>query len=108
MSDLAATIRSVTDLWDEPLDEVRDVPQIVNAILASDWLAAEKAKWQAEGVMALGSLLVDISRVTVVTAGGRAYESAYDAFDGIEIHIQDDGRTLKVLPAREKGSDDER
>lgn len=32
---LAETIRHVTDLWDEPLDEVRDVPQIVNAILAA-------------------------------------------------------------------------
>lgn len=33
---LTAAIRSVTDQWDEPLDEVHDIPQIVNAILASD------------------------------------------------------------------------
>lgn len=32
---LAEAIRAVTDLWDEPLDEVRDVPQIVNALIAS-------------------------------------------------------------------------
>jgi hypothetical protein len=32
---LAAAIRSVTDLWDEPLDEVHDIPPIVNAILAA-------------------------------------------------------------------------
>jgi hypothetical protein len=37
---LAEVIRSVTDLWDEPLDEVHDIPGIVNAILASNWLAA--------------------------------------------------------------------
>lgn len=34
---LTKIIRSVTDRWDEPLDEVHDVPQIVNAILAADW-----------------------------------------------------------------------
>lgn len=34
---LSATVRAVTDLWDEPLDEVHDVPQIVNAILAAGW-----------------------------------------------------------------------
>lgn len=32
---LAKAIRAVTDLWDEPLDEVHDVPQIVNGLLAS-------------------------------------------------------------------------
>lgn len=32
---LARTIAEVTDQWDEPLDEVRDIPQIVNALLAS-------------------------------------------------------------------------
>ena len=31
---VARTIRSVTDLWDEPLDEVRDVPPIADALLA--------------------------------------------------------------------------
>jgi hypothetical protein len=36
---LAKIIAGVTDLWDEPLDEVHDIPQIVNAILASPWLA---------------------------------------------------------------------
>lgn len=34
---LTATIRAVTDLWDEPLDEVHDIPKIVNAILADGW-----------------------------------------------------------------------
>ena len=33
-SELARVIRNVTDAWEEPLDEVHDVPQIVNAILA--------------------------------------------------------------------------
>ena len=31
---LSRAIREVTDLWEEPLDEVHDVPQIVNAVLA--------------------------------------------------------------------------
>ena len=35
--DLARVIAGVTDLWDEPLDEVHDIPQIVNAILAAGW-----------------------------------------------------------------------
>ncbi len=34
---MAEAIRSVTDLWDEPLDEVRDVPQVVNALIAAGW-----------------------------------------------------------------------
>lgn len=34
---LIAIIRSVTDGWDEPLDEVHDIPPIVNAILAAGW-----------------------------------------------------------------------
>jgi len=48
---LAGVIQSVTDNWDEPLDEVHDVPQIVNAILASDWLAQVKATARAEGAV---------------------------------------------------------
>jgi hypothetical protein len=34
---LARTIAEVTDQWDEPLDEVHDIPQIVNAVLAAGW-----------------------------------------------------------------------
>ncbi|PVU81350.1 hypothetical protein DDP54_15730 (plasmid) [Cellulomonas sp. WB94] len=36
--ELARVIRDVTDAWEEPLDEVHDVPQIVNAVLA--WQAS--------------------------------------------------------------------
>lgn len=32
---LTQIIRSVTDLWDEPLDDVHDIPPIVTALLAS-------------------------------------------------------------------------
>ena len=35
--DLTKVIKSVTDLWDEPLDDVHDLPQIVNAILAAGY-----------------------------------------------------------------------
>lgn len=40
-----------------------------------------------------------VSRVTVVSLDGVAFEM-YDLYqDGIEIHLQDDGRTLKIFPA---------
>ena len=45
---LAVLIRSTTDTWDEPLDEVHDVPQIVNAILGSEWLAARDRRVAAQ------------------------------------------------------------
>lgn len=35
--ELDRIICEVTDLWDEPLDEVHDVPQIRNAILAAGY-----------------------------------------------------------------------
>jgi hypothetical protein len=34
---LVKIVATVTDGWDEPLDEVHDIPQIVNAILAAGW-----------------------------------------------------------------------
>jgi hypothetical protein len=40
---LAEAIRSVTDLWDEPLDEVHDIPPIVNAILAEARIVQARA-----------------------------------------------------------------
>lgn len=41
--------------------------------------------------------LDDVTRITVVGPdGGRAHE-AY-GYAGVELHLQDDGRTLKVLP----------
>lgn len=33
-AELTEVIRSVTYLWDEPLDEVHDIPPIVNALAA--------------------------------------------------------------------------
>ncbi len=41
----------------------------------------------------------DVTRVTVVTnQEGVAFEQ-YDAYsDGVELHLQDDGRTLKIFP----------
>lgn len=40
-----------------------------------------------------------VTRITVVTdQTGRAFEQ-YNAFiDGVEVHLQDDGRTLKIFP----------
>lgn len=40
----------------------------------------------------------DVTRITVVTDEGRVFEK-YGAYaNGVELHLQDDGRTLKVLP----------
>lgn len=39
-----------------------------------------------------------VTRITVVTESGVEYER-YNAFvGGVEIHLQDDGRTLKIFP----------
>lgn len=38
---LAQVIQSVTDNWDEPLDDLHDVRPIVNAILADGWTPPE-------------------------------------------------------------------
>lgn len=42
--------------------------------------------------------LPDVSRVTVVSEDGVEFEK-YNLYEnGIEIHLQDDGRTLKIFP----------
>lgn len=61
-SSLSAIIRTVTDQWDEPLDEVHDIPQIANAIIASDWLSTfvkEQVKAEADGLRARAASLAD-------------------------------------------------
>lgn len=46
----------------------------------------------------------NVTRVTLVGKNGLAYED-YNLFKGgAEIHIQDDGRTLKVFPLTQEGS----
>jgi len=41
----------------------------------------------------------DVTRLTVVGPHGMAFER-YDLFpNGVELHLQDDGRTLKLFPA---------
>lgn len=43
-----------------------------------------------------------ITRITVVTDEGREFEK-YGAYEnGVVLSIQDDGRTLKVFPARKE------
>lgn len=49
--------------------------------------------------------LAKVTRVTVVSHEGRVLD-LYNAYsNGVEIHLQDDGRTLKVFPR--KGESDE-
>lgn len=44
--------------------------------------------------------LPDVSRITVVSDAGREFEK-YDLYEnGVEVHLQDDGRTLKIFPRR--------
>lgn len=43
--------------------------------------------------------LTDVTRITVVTEDGNIFEK-YNAFKhGVELHVQDDGRTLKIINA---------
>lgn len=43
--------------------------------------------------------LTDVTRITVVTETGIMFEK-YNAFKhGVELHVQDDGRTLKIIHA---------
>lgn len=60
---LSEVIRAVTDLWDEPLDEVHDVPQIANAILAAGYVPADRLA----AVQAEVERLKDINRELVDT-----------------------------------------
>ena len=46
-----------------------------------------------------------VTRITVVTEDGNIFEK-YGAFEhGVELHIQDDGRTLKVMNAEKRTYD---
>ena len=45
--------------------------------------------------------LPDVTRITVVSDGGVEFEK-YDLYEnGIEVHLQDDGLTLKIFPRRD-------
>lgn len=46
-------------------------------------------------------ILPAVTRVTIVSKNGREYER-FQLWDpeGVEIHIQDDGKTIKVFPLR--------
>ena len=42
-----------------------------------------------------------VTRITAVSDKGREFE-AYDLYDnGVELHLQDDGKTLKIFPRKE-------
>jgi hypothetical protein len=41
----------------------------------------------------------EVTRITVVDENGRAFEQW--GFPGVELHLQDDGRTLKIFPISE-------
>ena len=48
-------------------------------------------------------LLPAVTRVTVVSDKGVEFEK-YNLFEeGVEIHLQDDGRTLKIFPRSSDG-----
>jgi hypothetical protein len=46
----------------------------------------------------------DVSRVTVVSDEGLEYEAYGLYLDGVELHLQDNGRTLKIFPRREESA----
>ena len=42
-----------------------------------------------------------VTRITIVSDKGREFE-AYDLYDnGVELQLQDDGKTLKIFPRKE-------
>lgn len=50
--------------------------------------------------------LTDVTRITVVTEEGNIFEK-YNAYkNGVELHVQDDGRTLKIMNAERRRSHD--
>lgn len=58
------------------------------------------------GFLSRGNPLKDVTRVTVVTDVGREFEKFNAYADGVSILVQDDGRTLKIIPRRlEDGGD---
>lgn len=47
--------------------------------------------------------LPDVTRITVVSDAGREFEK-YDLFEGgVDLFLQDDGRTLKIFPKLKVG-----
>lgn len=45
--------------------------------------------------------LTEVTRVIVVSDEGREFEK-YDLYKkGVELHLQDDGKTLKIFPRKE-------
>lgn len=46
--DLETIIYNATNNWDEPLDEVHDIPQISNAIIAAGWQERQPIQVTAE------------------------------------------------------------
>ena len=55
--DLACAIREVTDGWEEPLDEVHDVPQIINAVLAYLATTTRLEPWESIALSVATSML---------------------------------------------------
>lgn len=50
--------------------------------------------------MTLKSIHEEVTRITLVTEDGVEFER-YDMYpDGVEVHLQDDGRTLKIFPRK--------
>jgi hypothetical protein len=55
------------------------------------------------GVIPPPIVLRDVTRISVVTEREGLVFERYDLFTGgVELHLQDDGRTLKVFPRREE------
>lgn len=46
--------------------------------------------------------LTRVTRVTVVSREGRVLDLYNEYSNGVEIYLQDDGRTLKIFPRKEQ------
>lgn len=50
-------------------------------------------------------LLDKVTRVTVVSSEGVEFEKYNLYSEGVELHLQDDGRTLKLFPMQKEEDD---
>lgn len=78
-----------------------DTRYLAIRIAGSDAMQSIIRAAQAEARAELGKLLGDITRVTVVHPEMRRVHESH-RWGGVSLWIQDDGRTLKVMPADDR------
>lgn len=78
------------------LAESREQGIEVNATNSTNETISTQEDPKESRIEAFNALADSVTRVTVVSENGREYEGWN--FDGVQIDLQDDGKTLKILP----------